>query len=182
MKEACKYILSDLYRYQGSTRLAAFIKCYLKNPAFRFQVALRLRQGHGISVLVGGMLWAFLGQTRQRIQLHPETKIGYGLFIGHGGPVVINPTAVIGNNVNISQFVTIGANFTNAATIGDNTYIGPNVCIIDDVKIGDNVTIGAGAVVTKDIPDNATAVGNYARVVNYDDPGKYTRNNRWPVK
>lgn len=51
-------------------------------------------------------------------------------------------------------------------------YIGPNVCVVENVKIGDNVTIGAGSVVTKDIPSNATAVGNYAKVINYNNPGK----------
>jgi serine O-acetyltransferase len=40
------------------------------------------------------------------------------------------------------------------------------------------VTIGAGSVVTKNIPDNATAAGNYARVLNYRDPGRYV-NRRW---
>ena len=107
--------------------------------------------------------------------------VGYGLYIGHNGPVVVNPTAVIGNNVNLSQFVTIGSNEEHAAIIGDNTYIGPNVCIVEDVKIGNNVTIGAGSVVTKDIPDNATAVGNYAKVINYNNPGRYIKN-KWIVK
>lgn len=64
---------------------------------------------------------------------------------------------------------------------GDNTYIGPNVCIVENVKIGNNVTIGAGSIVTKDIPDNATAVGNYAKVINYNNPGRFI-GNRWPVE
>lgn len=92
--------------------------------------------------------------------------------------MVINPTAVIGNNCNLSQFVTIGAIDGNAAEIGDNVYIGPNCCLIEHVRIGDNVTIGAGSVVTHDIPDNATAAGNYAKVLNYNRPGKYVEN-RW---
>ena len=52
------------------------------------------------------------------------------------------------------------------------------MCIVENVKIGNNVTIGAGSVVTKDIPDNATAVGNYAKVINYNNPGRYIKN-RW---
>ena len=51
---------------------------------------------------------------------------------------------------------------------------------MEDVKIGNNVTIGAGSVVTKDIPDNATAAGNYAKVINYKDPGRFV-NNRWKL-
>ena len=44
------------------------------------------------------------------------------------------------------------------------------------MKIGNNVTIGAGSVVTKDIPDNATAAGNYAKVLNFNQPGRYIGN------
>ena len=88
-------------------------------------------------------------RDKERIQLPRQTKVGYGLYIGHGGPVIVNPTAKIGNNVNLSQFTTIGSNRGKAATIGDNVYIGPSVCIVEDVVIGDNVTIGAGSVVTK---------------------------------
>ena len=82
------------------------------------------------------------------------------MYIGHGGPIIINPTTIIGNNCNLSQFTTIGSNEGHAAKIGDNTYIGPNVCIVEAVTIGNNVTIGAGSVVTKDIQDNSTSVGN----------------------
>ena len=130
--------------------------------------------------LLGLLLWA-LSSTRHSIQLPRTTKVGYGLYIGHGGPIVVNPTAVIGNNCNLSQFVTIGSNDDQAAKIGDNTYIGPNVCVVENVKIGSNVTIGAGSVVTKDIPDNATAAGNYAKVLNYNNPGRYILN-RWPAE
>ena len=42
-----------------------------------------------------------------------------------------------------------------------------------NVHIGNNVTIGAGSVVTKDIPDNATVAGVPARVLNYNNPGRY---------
>ena len=48
--------------------------------------------------------------------------------------------------------------------------------IVEDVSIGDNATIGAGSVVTKDIPSNATAAGNYAKVLNFNNPGRYIQN------
>lgn len=95
---------------------------------------------------------------------------------GHNGPVVINHAAILGNNVNLSQFTTIEAIDGDAAVIGDNVYIGPACCLIENDHIGDNVTIGAGSVVTKEIPANATAVGNYAKVVNFYNPGRYVRN------
>lgn len=76
------------------------------------------------------------------------------------------------------QFTTIGSNNNHTAVIGDNVYIGFNVCVVEDVHIGNNVTIGAGSVVTKDIPDNATAAGNYAKVLNYNNPGRFVTR-RW---
>lgn len=49
--------------------------------------------------------------------------------------------------------------------IGDNCYIGAGVTILGPIHIGDNVTIAAGAVVTKDVPDNAVIAGVPAKVV-----------------
>ena len=172
-----KYVKSDLFRYYGRNDVFAFIKAFLFNPSFRFQYAWRMSQSKGLIKYYGLLLWCF-NLNRKRISIPLGTKIGYGLYIAHGGPVVINPTAVIGNNVNLSQFTTIGSNDGKAARIGDNVYIGPSVCVVEDVIIGDNVTIGAGSVVTKSIPDNATAAGNYAKVVNYNNPGRYIRN-KW---
>ena len=99
------------------------------------------------------------------LQIPTCTKIGRGLYIGHGIGIVINPDTIIGDNCNISQFLTIGSNKGTPAKIGNNVYIGPNVCLVENVMIGDNAKIGAGAVVVKDVPANATAVGNPARVI-----------------
>lgn len=44
-------------------------------------------------------------------------------------------------------------------TIGDNVLIGCDAKVLGDIKIGNNVKIGAGAVVVKDVPDNATVIG-----------------------
>lgn len=175
-----EYIKSDLIRYCGKYDKGTLIKAYLSNRTFRFQCAFRLCQDIGIKKYIGKILYK-INPMKHQIQLPQMTKVGYGLYIGHDGPVVINPYTVIGNNCNLSQFTTIGSNYDKGAVIGDNTYIGPNVCIVEDVKIGNNVTIGAGSVVTKDIPDNATAVGNYAKVINYNAPGRFV-NNRWKVE
>ena len=176
-----QYILSDLYRYCGSTSLKAFVKTYLFNRGFNFSVWMRLASCGGLLAKCAYPIF-YYKKKKYGIDIHCTTQIGYGLFIGHGGPLVVNPTTIIGNNVNLSQFTTIGANGgRQAATIGDNVYIGPNVCIIDDVKIGNNVTIGAGSVVTKDIPEDATAVGNYAKVIHYNNSGNSV-NRRWTTE
>ena len=165
------FIKSDLARYGYEPCFRGFLNQYLRNRAFRWQVAFRLINSRGVERLWGEVLWLF--RNRRDFKIDRSTQIGHGLYLGHDGPVVINSTAVIGSNVNLSQFTTIVSNEGKAATIGDNVYIGPGVCIVEDVAIGSNVTIGAGSVVTKDIPDNATAAGNYARVLNFDNPGRY---------
>lgn len=68
--------------------------------------------------------------------------------------------------------LTIGTNKRTPAVIGDNVYIGPSVCIVEDVNIGNNSSIGAGSVVVKDVPENATVAGVPAKVLNYDNIGR----------
>lgn len=50
-------------------------------------------------------------------------------------------------------------------TIGDDVWIGFGVIVLDGVTIGSGAIVGAGSVVTDDIPENAIAVGNPARIV-----------------
>ena len=50
-------------------------------------------------------------------------------------------------------------------TIGDNCYISTGVTILGPINIGNDVTIAAGAVVTKDIPDNCVVAGVPAKII-----------------
>lgn len=161
-----EYVKSDCYRYFGKTDIKTLIIGYITNRLFRFQVAFRLCSGKGISYFVGRVL-GFFNKTKRIIQIQRGTKIGYGFKVGHLAPLIINPKTVIGDNCSISHFVNIGSNHGTPAIIGDCVYIEPNVSIVENVHIGNNVTIGAGSVVTKDIVDNATAAGNYAKVISF---------------
>lgn len=92
-------------------------------------------------------------------------KLGKGFHMPHAQCIVISYKTVIGDNFTIYHSTSIGADRGNGATIGNNVYMGPNSCIVNDCLIGNNVKIGAGAVVVKDIPDDCTAVGNPARII-----------------
>jgi serine O-acetyltransferase len=174
------YIKSDFMRYgwRGGSLVNIFIAAFLgRNHGFKFSFWFRLCSSKNIFYLFARLMHQKYS-IRYGLQIYPGTKIGYGLYLGHGIGIVVNPTAIIGNNCNLSQFTTIGSNHKKAAVIGDNVYIGPSSCIVEDIIIGDNVTVGAGAVVVKDIPANATVAGVPARILSYNQPGRYV-NNRW---
>ena len=78
--------------------------------------------------------------------------------------IIIAPDAEIGRNCIIFQRVTIAQKNGKAAKIGDNCLIGTGAVIRGDVLIGNNCKIGANCVLTKDLPDNHTAVGVPAKI------------------
>ena len=91
-----------------------------------------------------------------------------GVTFPHYGNIIINGGVNIGENVTIFQGVTIGSvRGKGVPQIGNNVVIGPNSIIIGNITIGNNVMIGAGSIVTKNIPNNATIVGNPAKIINY---------------
>ncbi len=106
------------------------------------------------------------------IEIHPGAKIGRGLVIDHGTGVVIGETAEIGDNCTLYQGVTLGGTGKDSGkrhpTLGNNVMIGAGAKVLGPFRIGDNAKIAAGAVVLKEIPANATAVGIPARVVRRD--------------
>ena len=183
MNQAWKYIQSDYFRYTGKV-LSPF-KLSMKalfgvNHCFRYSFWLRMGKSKGLWGRISRQLHNHYS-IKYGMQIPVATKIGYGFYIGHGVGVVINRGTTIGNNVNISQFLSIGTNKHTPATIGDNVYIGPNVCIVEDVKIGSDTIIAAGAVVIRDIPQNSTAVGCPAKVVGENKHPEYVHN-RWVVE
>lgn len=113
-------------------------------------------------------------RDKYALVLPPSSNVGPGLYLGHGFGVIINGAARIGSNCNIQQYVTIGSNHHTPATVGDNVWIGPGVCIVEDVRIGDNAIIGAGTVVVHDVPADSTTVGNPNRIIKKNDTQSHT--------
>ena len=108
---------------------------------------------------------------RTRIQSHSficsNVTIGNDCFVGHG-------VMFVNDKFSDGKLCPLEIDLLST-TIGDNVLIGSNATILP-VTICSNVTIGAGAVVTKDITNPGTYVGNPARRVN--DPGPYQRYDR----
>jgi serine O-acetyltransferase len=183
---------SDVYRYTGKTSFATLlINLLLSDGDERFSDGvkytfyLRLcRYLHTQKPRI--LMWPLYLVCRQilthyrykfGVAISHRTSIGRGFYIGHIREIIINDRAVIGDNCNISQGVTIGeANRgprKGTPVIGNNVYIGPGAKIIGAVHIGNNVAVGANCVVTRDVPDGAVVVGVPGRVISYEGSKGY---------
>jgi len=103
------------------------------------------------------------------IEIHPGARIGRRVFIDHGMGIVIGETAEIGDDCTLYHGVTLGGTSWNKGkrhpTLARGVVIGAGAKILGPILVGDNAKIGSNAVVVRDVPANATAVGIPARVV-----------------
>jgi serine O-acetyltransferase len=103
------------------------------------------------------------------IEIHPGAVIGRRLFIDHGMGVVIGETCEIGDDVILYQGVTLGGTGKEKGkrhpTIGNNVVISSGAKILGSFRVGDNSRIGANAVVLEEVPENSTVVGPKGRIV-----------------
>jgi serine O-acetyltransferase len=132
----------------------------------------------------GAMILYRLMQAAQRRRLAPLAMlfnkanalvnrciIGRGAQFGpefvlvHCLGVVINSAVVGGRHVVLEHQVTLGAEKNEHPVLGDDVFIGAGAKVVGGVKIGSRVKIGANAVVVTDLPDDCTAVGIPARIL-----------------
>jgi serine O-acetyltransferase len=111
------------------------------------------------------------------ISLPYSSQIGRSFYIAHFGQIIIHPRAIIGNNCNISQGVTIGISGRGGnrgvPIIGNNVYIGANATIVGKIKLGDNVCVGANSLVFKSIEESITVCGVPAYKISSNNSENY---------
>lgn len=114
---------------------------------------------------------------------HAFIRVGRGTFIGESVVVRGQGGVTIGQDVLIAplaKILAVNHNFADVTrpvieqgvsgegiVIEDGAWIGAGAAILDGVRVGQGAVIGANAVVTRDIPAHALAVGSPARVVRH---------------
>jgi serine O-acetyltransferase len=122
----------------------------------------------------GGFRWlarwlAHWGRFLTGVEIHPGATLGRRVFIDHGMGVVIGETAEIGDDCTLYHGVTLGGTSWNKGkrhpTLGRGVVVGAGAKILGPILIGAEAKIGSNAVVVREVPAGATAVGIPARVV-----------------
>lgn len=167
-------ISADLIRFRAVKGRCRIIKAIFRYPGFRYAFLLRLcRYTRWQSRLYFLFLLIFpifiFYQRFYGLSISYATDIGGGLYIPHSGLCVVNPGAKIGQNLYLSQGVTIGKTHAgkNAGVpeIGDDVFIGPNACVFGHIKVGNGAVVGANSVVIKDVAPSTTVGGVPARQI-----------------
>lgn len=174
------YIESDLYRYMTSTSLKSYIRGWFI-AGFRYSFYMRTCSYFGrknrffFPMFMICRLALRHYSFKYGYQIPWQTEIGPGLYIGHHGTIIVNPSSKIGKNCNISSGVLLGLNhkvdeFGNSLgfeypEVGDRVSLGNNSKIIGGVHIGDDCVVGVSSVVTKNIPASSVVVGSPAKII-----------------
>jgi serine O-acetyltransferase len=170
-------LLDQLFRdFDRMHRMGAASSQLLMDPSLWIVATYRL--GHALRELPGAVRaplllahrpWEMLLASITSVALPPAARIGGGLFLSRGAPIVLAPETQIGRDCNLSAGVTIasGARGSDrgAPWIGDRVYIGPGAKVIGPIRVGNDAAIGANAVVTEDVADHAIVAGVPARVL-----------------
>src|SRR5438270_5436147 len=103
------------------------------------------------------------------IEIHPGAKVGRRVFIDHGMGVVIGETAELGDDCTLYHGVTLGGTSWNKGkrhpTLGRGVVIGAGAKVLGPIVVGEGAKFGSNAVVVREVPPGATAVGIPARIV-----------------
>ncbi len=128
-------------------------------------------------LLVFGLFWQKWIEIITGISIPYSADIGKEFYIGHFGNIIINAHAVIGDNCNISQGVTIGVSGRGekrgVPVIGNNVYMGANAVIVGNIKIGDHSVIAANSLIINDVEANSTYAGVPAIKINNNNSQEY---------
>ena len=135
--------------------------------------------GDNVSIGEGSYLMCSgsLSKIGKGIVLGDRVGIGNDCFFGAAGGVYVGSDVLIGQNVrfhsenhefrDVTKKISEQGVSNKGITVGDNCWIGAGAVFLDGVNIGNGCVVGANTLVNRDIPNNAIAVGNPARIIGF---------------
>ena len=101
--------------------------------------------------------------------IHPNARIGRGIFLDHATGLVVGETAVVEDDVSMLQDVTLGGTGKEDGDrhpkIRRGVLIGAGAKILGNIEVGHCARVAAGSVVLKSVPNNVTVAGVPAKVI-----------------
>jgi acetyltransferase-like isoleucine patch superfamily enzyme len=124
---------------------------------------------------IGDRFKIWSGHRQTLVSGPGRIRIGHGVFINAGSIVYSEVAITIGDDVALANEVYVMDTPSHGVegrepraapvVIGDGTWVGARAIVLPGVTIGSRVVVAAGAVVTRDVPDEVLVAGNPARVV-----------------
>jgi acetyltransferase-like isoleucine patch superfamily enzyme len=174
-------------RQVGADRLASFGPDSFIEPPAIIHSPHRIKIGRHVIIHRNAFLSVIEEHNGRRhdphLRIGDGTNFGHSLWVSCVGDIEIGDEVLAGHNILITdtfhEFFDPDVSIVRqpmaepeSVKIGSGSHLGPNVAVLAGVTIGERAFIAAGAVVTADIPDNAVAVGNPARVIRRFDRAK----------
>jgi serine O-acetyltransferase len=167
-------IRSDFGRFTETFRLRgqrySKAKVFLESCLFKagFQAVLFYRISHWLHQRGFNHLAWFLTRlsvTLTGAEIEYNAVIGPGMFIAHAVGIVVGRGTKMGSHVTLFQGVTFGVKswhpdqIRSFPTVGDNCFFFAHATVVGAITIGNDCIVGANAVVSRDVPDGAMALG-----------------------
>lgn len=111
------------------------------------------------------LLFQYLNKLLNQCVIGLKAEFDSGFVLMHPVGVIINSKVQGGANIVLESGVVIGDEKGVSPVLGNNIFVGAGAKIIGGVTLGDFAKVGANAVVVKDVPENATAVGIPAKLL-----------------
>jgi sugar O-acyltransferase (sialic acid O-acetyltransferase NeuD family) len=159
--------------FNGEGREGLAVICAVGSPKLRRRMAERaasegLKFASAVSPLAYLSHEARLGAG---VMIFPHCFVSAGSSVGEHA--VVNVAASVSHDTRVGRYSTLGpgARLAGRVSVGEGAYIGVGASVIERVPVGAWTIVGGGAIVTKDLPEDVTAVGVPARVIKANEKG-----------